>query len=152
MAKKPEVKEEPVVAEPQKTLREQLFDDNAENIILQDENGNTIEFYQVAMIPHLLKNYVILKPTQKVEGIGDDEAIVFLVKDIPASGDVYLEVVQDLDLIDTVFGKFEDMVEEETEEDEKEVKPAVKKAPAVKKTTAKTNSAKPKKPAEPKKD
>ncbi|MFA5759118.1 MAG: DUF1292 domain-containing protein [Clostridia bacterium] len=134
MAKKNEVKEEVKVEEdkavPQKTLREQLFDtENDENIILQDENGNTIEFYQVAMIPHLLKNYVILKPAQKIEGIADDEAIVFLVKDIPTSGEVYLEVVQDLDLIDTVFGKFKDMLEET---DEEEVNPKPQKTSAKK--------------------
>ena len=137
MAKKEEVKKDileevKAPAAPQVSLKDQIFDmENNDNVVLQDENGNTIEFYQVAMIPHLLKNYVILKPTEKVEGIGEDEAVVFLVKDVPDNDDIYLEVVQDEDLIDTVFGKFEDMLEEEEDFIPEKPTPA-KKAPAKK--------------------
>lgn len=55
-----------------------LDENNTDELILQNEQGKQIRFEQVAVIPYNEKIYVILKPIDKIEGVEDDQAIVFL--------------------------------------------------------------------------
>ena len=55
-----------------------LDENNTDALILQNEQGRQIRFEQVAVIPYNEKIYVILKPIDKIEGVEDDQAIVFL--------------------------------------------------------------------------
>ena len=59
---------------------EKIFDENnSDPIVLYDENNKEKKFDQVAVIPLYEKVYVILKPLSKIEGVNDDEALVFVV-------------------------------------------------------------------------
>ena len=61
-----------------------LDPNNKEPLTFLDENGRVLAFEQVAVIPHDDKNgerqlFTVLKPLDKIEGVADDEAIVFRV-------------------------------------------------------------------------
>ena len=59
---------------------DRFFDEeNFDNIKLEDNDGKEIEFEQVAVVDYEEKYYVILHPITKMEGIGEDEALVFLI-------------------------------------------------------------------------
>lgn len=60
-------------------LQKLLDDENSDNIILYDEDNNELEFEQVAIIPLNDALYAILKPAVLMEGMADDEALVFLI-------------------------------------------------------------------------
>lgn len=65
-------------------LLDVLWDpDNKEPVTMIDEYGNQIEFEQVATIPYekgdTSTTYCILKPLDEMEGVADDECIIFRV-------------------------------------------------------------------------
>ena len=62
---------------------DRLLDENDEEpVTLYDENDKETEFEQVAIIPLDEKIYVILKPITKIEGVADDEGLVFVIEEI----------------------------------------------------------------------
>ena len=65
-----------------------LDENNSDNIKLFDDKNNEVEFEQVAIVPIDEKIYAILKPAQKMEGVGDDEALVFGIEEI---GDLWYD-------------------------------------------------------------
>lgn len=90
-----------------------LFDvNNSENIVLYNENDEAVEFEQIALIPLAEKVYAILKPTEKVEGVADDEAFVFEVVENEEEGDS-LRLVDDDKIIDEVFDEYNKLLDEE---------------------------------------
>lgn len=113
-----------------------LDEDNREPIVLMDENGKELTFEQVAVIPYEVKKenrlYCVLKPIDKLEGIGEDEAIVFLV-DTDAEGNSIIRVEEDEEIAIAVFDKYYDLLEEAQKEKKASKKPAAK--TAGKKTT-----------------
>ena len=59
------------------TLLSQLLDDkNDENIVLFDDAGESVEFEQIAIIPHNGDMYALLRPTDADE----DSAAVFKIE------------------------------------------------------------------------
>ena len=79
--------------------------DNTEDIDLVTEDGRTISFQQVATIPHDDKIYCLLAPLYSIDGVEDDEAIVFrLVTN--KDGSHQLEVETDESISMTVFDKY----------------------------------------------
>lgn len=60
-----------------------LDSSNTEPIVLTDGNGKMIEFEQIAVIPHMVngekKIYCLLKPITSIDGIADDEVVIFYV-------------------------------------------------------------------------
>ena len=112
-----------------------LDPDNKEPIVLMDEKGKQLTFEQVAVIPHEVRKenrlYVVLKPLDKIEGISEDEAIVFLV-DTDDNGNSVIRVEEDEEIAIAVFDKYYDLLEEA----QKEEKKAAKK-PAAPKTAGK---------------
>ena len=87
-----------------------LYDeDNNDAIILFNEKGEEIAFEQIAIIPQGDKVYAILKPIQPLEGVGEDEGLVFLIND----DDGILELITDEKIIDDVFTVYEELTEEE---------------------------------------
>ena len=67
------------VAEEMNILDILLDEDNKEPIVLVDGKGKRISFEQIAVIPYKERIYAVLKPVENIEGIADDEAIVFYV-------------------------------------------------------------------------
>lgn len=99
-----------VMTEIDKILDEECTD----NIVLYDENNKETEFEQVALIPKDEKIYVILKPVTKIEGIADDEALVFVIDEI--DDEDCLIIVDDEDIITEVFNDFYKLLEEYNED------------------------------------
>ena len=87
-----------------------LDPDNEDNIILFDENNNETEFSQVAVIPLNEKIYVILKPETEIEGVGEDEALVFIIEEIEDEDTLVL--CCDEDAIDKVFEEYYKLLRE----------------------------------------
>lgn len=128
----------------QETAQVDLLDvlldkDNKEPITLMDEKGKQLSFEQIAMIVHEVKKekklFAILKPVDKIEGIGENEAIVFLV-DQDKNGNTILKIEEDEDVAIDVFDDYYDLLEEEMAK-QKEKKTA-KKAAAPKAAATKT--------------
>lgn len=81
-------------------------------ITLFDENSKAVEFDQVAIIPDKNKVYAILKPIEKMEGIKDDEALVFVMQESDEGEDV-IKVVDDEKIIEWVFEEYYKLLEAE---------------------------------------
>jgi len=95
-----------------------LFDeDDTSPISLFDEKGEEVKFEQIALIPMEEKIYAILKPINKMEFIGEDEALVFeIVQNENEKDDLveeYLNLVSDIDTIDKAFNEYNKLVDEE---------------------------------------
>ncbi len=89
---------------------DQIFDENnADNIILFDENNEPVEFEQIAVVPlGELGIFTILKPANEMEGIAEDEALVFSVDEEEG----VLEVVENEAIVDHVFEEYYEMLRE----------------------------------------
>jgi len=95
-----------------------LDEENDSPITLFDEKDKGIKFDQVAIIPMEEKLYAILKPLDKMEGVADDEAIVFLVEE-EEDGDAQLVVETDEPMAMKVFDEYYRLVEEAEEKETK---------------------------------
>ena len=82
-----------------------LDEDNDDPITLFDENDKAVRFDQVAIIPFKEKLYAILKPIDDMEGVEDDEAIVFLIEETE-DGDAELVIETDEPTAIKVFDEY----------------------------------------------
>ena len=90
-----------------------LFDENnTDPIVLYNEKGEPVDFEQVALVPLDERIFVILKPIKPMEGIGEDEALVFEVLENEDEED-FLALVVDVDTIDRVFKVYDGLVDGE---------------------------------------
>ena len=87
-----------------------LDEDNEDPVTLFDENGKEYKFDQVAIIPLEEKLFAILKPIDEIEGIADDEAVVFRIDEKP-SGETALIVEQDEPLAMRVFEEYYKLID-----------------------------------------
>jgi hypothetical protein len=90
-----------------------LDENNTDNIVLYNEENEAVEFEQIAVIPVGLQTYVILKPVTPIEDMGEDEALVFSVDEW--EGESELTVVTDEEIVDLVFARYYEMLEEDEE-------------------------------------
>ena len=88
-----------------------LDEANQDPISLFDENDKEIKFEQVAIIPEDEKIYAILKPIDEMEGVNDDEAIVFVVE-YDDDGNSYLAVETNEEIAIKVFDKYYQLLDE----------------------------------------
>ena len=99
-----------------------LDQDNKDPIVLVDESGKQLTFEQVAVIPYEVRKekrlYCVLKPLDKIEGIADDEAIVFVV-DQDKDGNSIIKIEEDEEVAIAVFDKYYDLLEEAQAEEKK---------------------------------
>lgn len=82
-----------------------LDEDNEDPITLYNEQNKPFKFDQVAIIPLDNNLYAILKPIDELEGVADDEAIVFAVKESD-DGESTLEVEADESIAMRVFDEY----------------------------------------------
>jgi len=88
-----------------------LLDDNNDSpITLYDEKDKAIKFDQIAIIPLEDKLYAILKPIDEMEGVAEDEAIVFFI-DEKAEEDSQLVVETDEEIAMKVFDEYYKLLE-----------------------------------------
>lgn len=96
----------------EKSPIEMLLDENNdENIVLYDEKNKETEFEQVAIIPVEDKIYAILKPVEAMEGLDDDQALVFGIEEIDDEDCLVLE--DDEEVIDVVFDAYYALLREQ---------------------------------------
>ncbi len=109
MAKKEEEIENPIL---------KLLDpENNDPITLYDENEKPVEFEQIALIPYNDKLYAILKPVAKMDGVADDEAIVFSFEEDDSNEDQLLVVEESDAVIDEVFAIYNKLLDEQDNAD-----------------------------------
>ena len=80
-----------------------------EIVVLEDEDGNEVEFEMAAIIAHEGKQYAVLMPLDE-----DDGGIVILEYEETGDeeGDLYSDV-EDEDVLDAVFNKFKEAYQDE---------------------------------------
>ena len=94
-----------------------LFDeDDTTPISLYNEKGDEVKFEQIAIIPIEEDFYAILKPMEEMEGVGEDEGLVFeIVESDNDEEEDHLDLVSDIDIIDKVFAVYNKLMDEEEE-------------------------------------
>ncbi len=78
-----------------------LDPDNDDNIILYNEKDEAVEFIQIALISLNNNLYPILLPAAPMEGVGEGEALVFVIAEVDGENALLLE--NDDAVIDAVF-------------------------------------------------
>ena len=92
---------------------DKIFDEeNTEPIYLYDENDNKVAFDQVAVIPKGDDIFVILKPIEPMEDVGEDEALVFEICE-DDEGEEFIQLVTDEDVVDDVFAEYYKLLDED---------------------------------------
>lgn len=87
---------------------------NEDDIItLQTTNGESVDFIEVAGIAYNNNFYVILQPVELLDGMDDDEALVFKVSR-DADGEDKFEIELDDDIIDAVFKEYNRLLDEQS--------------------------------------
>ena len=95
---------------------DQEFEIQDEIITLVNEAGEEVDFIEVAGIVYGDGFYVILQPVELLEGMGEDEALVFEV--IEQEEGNRFEIVMDDDIIDGVFEEYNRLLDEQEAEEE----------------------------------
>ena len=94
-------------------LLDKIFDEeNNESLVLVSEDGEEVAFEQIALVPNNGNLYIILKPVQPMEGVSEDEGLVFLINENMKR----FEIVVDEEIIDRVFDVYDALLEAEGEE------------------------------------
>ena len=85
-------------------------EDNEETLVLAGPDGEEIEFVEIAGIALGDKYYCILQPVELLEGMQEDEALVFEVTQ--GEEDDNFQLVLDDDIIDQVFDEYDRLLDE----------------------------------------
>ena len=75
-----------------------LDEENKDPIVLTDDKGRKLAFEQIAVIPYDGKLYCVLKPIDPIDGVADDEALVFYVDEGENEDDVPVLRIEDDEL------------------------------------------------------
>lgn len=86
------------------------YDDDI--ITLYSANGEEIEFVEIAGIAHNGNFYAILQPVELVEGMDEDEALVFKVTRKPDGSDNF-EIELDDNIIEKVFEEYYKLLDQQ---------------------------------------
>ena len=93
-----------------------LFDENnCDIIVLYNEENEPVSFEQIALVPLQGKVYAILKPVTPLDGMTEDEVLMFSIE-TNEDGEEYLDLVVDDEIIDAVFDIYSELVEAEDAE------------------------------------
>ncbi len=85
------------------------FEDN-DIVTLLTSEGEKVDFIEIAGIAHGGKFYAILQPVELLDGMGDDEALVFKVTS-EDGGDIF-DIELDDEIIDAVFAEYHRLLDE----------------------------------------
>ena len=98
-----------------------LDPENRAPITMLGNDGQQLTFEQVCVIPYTVEGedriYAVLKPLTQIEGIGEDEAIVFRLG-VDDNGEGTLVVEEDEMIAIEIFNKYYDLLEEARKEDD----------------------------------
>jgi hypothetical protein len=84
---------------------------NDDIITLKSVTGEEIDFVEIAGIAYNGNFYAILQPAELIEGMSDDEALVFKVSK-GANGEEKFDIELDDEIIDAVFKKYNILLDE----------------------------------------
>ena len=87
--------------------------ENDDIVVLTSADGQEIEFVEIAGIAHNGNFYAILQPVELIEGMDEDEALVFKVTRGP-NGDDQFNIELDEEIIDAVFSAYNKLLDEKT--------------------------------------
>ena len=88
-----------------------LYDDENNDVIIVEGDSGQLSLEQIAVVPREDGVYAILKPISQIEGLEEDEALVFFVDEDKEA----LTLVTDERIIDEVFDVYFELIEEESE-------------------------------------
>ena len=86
------------------------MDNNDDIITLLASNGEEVRFVEIAGIAHNGGFYAILQPVELLEGMREDEALVFKVTRGEDDSDRFALELND-DVIEAVFAKYEELLD-----------------------------------------
>ena len=86
-------------------------------VTLRSADGDDIEFVEIAGISHKGNFYAILQPAELLEGMNEDEALVFLVSRDEEGNDRF-EICLDDEIIEAVFAEYNRLLDNAQEENE----------------------------------
>ena len=93
-------------------LNDEIFEEDDEGIVtLLSATGEEVDFVEIAGIAHEGNFYAILQPVELLEGMEEDEALVFKVSR-GANGEDHFEIELDEDIIDAVFAEYNRLLDE----------------------------------------
>ena len=92
------------------TMNDEMYEDD-DIVTLVLENGEEIDFVEIAGIAHNGNFYAILQPVELIEGMTEDEALVFRVTR-DDNGEDKFEIALDDEIIDAVFEKYNLLLDE----------------------------------------
>ena len=90
--------------------RKNIDDDDI--VTLTTADGEEVDFVQIAGINHKGNFYAILQPLELLDGMDDDEALVFKVTRGP-SGEDNFEIELDDEIIDAVFAEYNRLLDQQ---------------------------------------
>lgn len=79
--------------------------DEDEVITLYDDDNKPVKFYEVACVEYESEFYALLQPVEAIEGLGEDEALIFKVREEDEDNDVF-EPVTDESVLEAVFNEY----------------------------------------------
>ncbi len=88
------------------------FEDEDSIVTLTSADGEEIDFVEIAGIAHRGNFYVILQPVEPLEGMDEDEALVFKVTQ-GRDGEDHFEIELDEEIINAVFAEYDRLWEEQ---------------------------------------
>lgn len=87
-------------------------DDDDEIITLENANGELIDFEPIAMIANKGKLYALLVPVEKLDGMDDDECLVFECTQNDENGNPIYNIELDDNIIDEVMASYDKLYDE----------------------------------------
>lgn len=93
----------------------EMYEDD-DIVTLRSANGEDIDFIEIAGIAHQGSFYAILQPVELLEGMADDEALVFKVERTEDGEDKFTIELDD-DIIDAVFKVYNQLLDEANKEE-----------------------------------
>ncbi len=85
-------------------------------VTLCGADGSEIQFIEIAGIAYKGKFYAILQPVELLDGMNDDEALVFRVQRDENGSDVF-SIELDDEIINAVFAEYNRLLDEAGEEE-----------------------------------
>ena len=90
--------------------------ENDDIVVLKTVDGEEIRFIEIAGIAHNGNFYAILQPEELIEGMNDDEALVFKVSRLE-NGEEKFEIELDDEIIDAVFSIYHKLRDNQNSEE-----------------------------------
>lgn len=88
---------------------------------LTDDKGNPLKFYHLGTIEFKKSYYAAFQPAEEIDGLEENEMVIFEVKGVEDSDESELLPIEDQDLLDEVYEEFCRVMDEiEAEELEEE--------------------------------